>query len=360
MTPTQLEATSPAYREEKMKPIAGRDVRGPVMWDVAAVAKVSQKTVSRVVNGSPNVSTEVRERVQDAIRQLGYRPNPAARALVTHRTHSIGVVAVGTPHYGPSTRVFSLEHAARAHGYELALATPVDTSQPHIRQAVESLLARGVEGIVLEVPTLLTIDPTLLAGTPVASNNGWIAGIDRQVAIGVDQVGAGLLATHHLLDLGHCRVAHVSGPHSWQAAVDRQDGWRRAHAERGQPTGPSYQGDWSARSGYEAGRWLLAEHPEVTAVFSANDQMAMGLMRAAAELGRSLPADLSVVGMDDVPEAEFQIVPLTTIRSDNQEISERVLREIVGLIEGGPSGGSVLMPNELVARRSSAPPPAAG
>jgi DNA-binding LacI/PurR family transcriptional regulator len=327
------------------------------MWDVAAVAKVSQKTVSRVINDAPNVSPEVRRRVQAAIRELGYRPNPAARALVTHRTHSIGVIAVGTPQFGPAMRVFSLERAARSHGYELALATPEDTSPTHIREALESLLARGVEGIVLEVPTELTIDPDLLAGVPVSSNVGLIAGLDRQVSVGVDQVGAGMLATGYLLDLGHLAVAHIGGPASWQAAGQRRDGWVRAHRERGVTLPISFEGDWSARSGYAAGQRLLAEHPEITAVFVANDQMAMGLLRAAVEADRVVPDSLSVVGMDDVPEAEFQMVPLTTVGSDGLAISERILTELVAMIEGGPPADPVVIPNELVVRRSSGPPP---
>ena len=337
-----------------MKPTA---VRGPVMWDVAAVAKVSQKTVSRVVNDSPNVSPEVRQRVLAAIRELGYRPNRAARTLVTHRTHSVGVIAVGTPQFGPSMRVFSLERAARSHGYELALATPQDTSPTHIREALESLLARGVEAIVLEVPTELTIDPDLLVGVPISSNVGRIAGIDQQVSVGVDQVEAGVLATDYLLGLGHCGVAHIGGPASWQAALLRRDGWARAHRDRGIAVPVSYEGDWSARSGYRAGQQLLADHPDITAVFVANDQMAMGLLRAAVEAHRVVPDGLSVIGMDDVPEAEFQMVPLSTIRSDNLEISETILAELVAMIEGGPPGEPVLIANELVIRRSSGPPP---
>ncbi len=327
------------------------------MWDVAEIAKVSQKTVSRVINNAPNVRPEVRERVQAAIRELGYRPNRAARALVTQRTHVIGVVAVGTPHFGPSVRVFSLERAARAHGYELALASPVDTAPEHIQEAIESLLGRGAEGLVLEVPTQLTIDPDLLLGVPITSNVGWIEGIERQIVIHVSQVEVGRTATGYLLGLGHRRVGHMAGPSAWNASVQRQAGWAAAHAERNITPPPVYVGDWSARSGYEVGVRMLAEQPELTAIFAANDQMAIGLMRAASEAGRSIPDDLSIVGMDDIPEAEFLMIPLTTIQVDNLGISEAILSGLVAMVEGREARQLVEYPCQLVVRKSSGPPP---
>jgi DNA-binding LacI/PurR family transcriptional regulator len=337
-----------------------------VMVDVARQAGVSQKTVSRVVNGAPHVRPEVRDRVLAVIGELGYQPNVAARALVTQRTHVIGVLAVGLPLFGPALRVLSLEHGARLRGYELALASLPDMSSGGIRTAIRSLLARGVEGIVLEVPNhLVDIDEAVFRGVPIATSVGRIPGVGRQVVVDTRQADIGRLATDHLLGLGHETVVHLAGPVEWDASRQRREGWSAALAAAAAATAGGrrepevLQGDWSPRSGYELGR-RLASRPEVTAVFAANDSQAMGVMRAMTEAGRSVPRDVSVVGVDDVPEAEFQTVPLTTVRSDQAAISDRVLSELVALIESGePPAAGPPVSLELVVRSSTGPPPRA-
>jgi DNA-binding LacI/PurR family transcriptional regulator len=328
------------------------------MVDVAREAGVSQKTVSRVINDAPHVRPELRRRVLAAIDQLGYRPNVAARALASQRTHVVGVLAVGLPLFGPAAQVFNLEHAARARGYEIALASLPDLSSSYLRAAVAGLLARGVEGVVLELPNhLVDIDESVFAGVPVATSVGRIPGIRRQTVVDTHQVEMGRRATDHLLALGHETVFHVSGPVDWEASRQRREGWSLALSAAGRPEPEVLHGDWSARSGYQLGR-VLAARPDVTAIFSANDAQAMGVMRALAESGRSIPGDVSVVGIDDVPEAEFQMVPLTTLRNDAKVIAEQVLSQLVDLIEGlDPVPPAVPISSELVVRASSGPPP---
>jgi DNA-binding LacI/PurR family transcriptional regulator len=170
------------------------------------------------------------------------------------------------------------------------------------------------------------------------------------------QVEIGRRATEHLLALGHQTVFHVAGPAGWDASRERRQGWSAALAAAGRHEPAALSGDWSARSGYEMGR-LLAARRDVTAIFSANDSQAMGVMRALAESGRSIPGDVSVVGIDDVPEAEFQMVPLTTLRNDPKVIAEHVLFQLVDLIEGrDPVPPGVDISCELVVRASSGPP----
>lgn len=330
--------------------------RAAVMVDVARRVGVSQKTVSRVVNGAPHVRPELRERVLAAIAELDYQPNVAARALVTQRTHTIGVLAVGTSLFGPAARVFSLEHAARESGYEMALTSLPDMSPVPMRKAVKALLGRGCEGIVLELPnSSVQIDDALLGGVPVASRLGPIPHVSRQTVVFSDQTEAACLATRHLLDLGHETVWHIAGPEDWDAARQRRAGWAGALQHAGVRRPEVLHGDWSARSGYLLGRQLAARD-DVSAVFTANDHQAMGLMRALGEAGRSVPDDVSVVGFDDVPESEFQMVPLTTVRADDVAISHHVLSALVRLIEGGPAvSESVDMPCQLVVRGSTAP-----
>ena len=331
--------------------------RGVVMVDVARVAGVSQKTVSRVVNGAPHVRPDVRERVTRAIEELGYRPNAAAQALARERSHTIGVLALGTRFFGPSRRVFTLEHEARRLGYTMALTSVPDLSARSVADGIDALVQRGVEGLVVEVPThLIDLDPAQLAGLPVVTSAGWITGVTRQAVVDIDQEEACRELTGYLLGLGHRTVWHVAGPRDWDAAQKRLRGWRSALRDAGIRVPRVFYGDWSAASGYKQGRKLAANN-DVTAIFAANDQMAMGILRAFHEVGREIPGDVSVVGFDDVPEAEFQVVPLSTVGVDADRVAQRILAELLRMIEGAePPAGTVTLPGtELIIRRSSGP-----
>ncbi|MBP2417668.1 LacI family DNA-binding transcriptional regulator [Microlunatus capsulatus] len=332
--------------------------RVPVMMDVARAAGVSQKTVSRVINDAPHVRADVRERVLAAVRELGYRPNTAARALVTQRTHVIGAIAVGTRYYGPATRLLSIEHAARAKGYSLAINSTPDPWLDDVHGAVESLLQRGAEGVILEVPSVdVRLDTDLLRDVPVVSNVGPLPGIRHIALLGASQPLVGRLAARHLLDLGHTRLAHVAGPRRWDAAVARREGWQAELRSAGVDAGPVLEGDWSPRSGYACG--LELARSGATGVFVANDSMAMGVVRALVESGLRVPEDVSVVGVDDVPEAEFQVVPLTTVRLDQTVSTDRALHDLVAMIEGAQHLDPVDAPPPLLIPRRSSGPPAA-
>ena len=335
----------------------GGGSRGVVMVDVARLAGVSQKTVSRVVNGAPHVRPDVRERVNRAIEELGYRPNVAAQALARERSHTIGVLALGTRFFGPSRRVFTLEHEARRLGYTMALTSVPDLSARSVADGIDTLLKRGVEGLVVEVPThLINIDPAQLAGLPVVTSAGWIPGVPRQAVVDIDQEEACRKLTHYLLGLGHRTVWHVAGPRDWDAAQKRLHSWRSALHNAGLRAPRVFYGDWSAASGYKQGR-KLAARDDVTAIFAANDQMAMGILRALHEAGREIPGDVSVVGFDDVPEAEFQMVPLTTVGVNADRAAQRILAELMQMIKGAePPTSTVTLPaTELIIRRSSGP-----
>jgi DNA-binding LacI/PurR family transcriptional regulator len=331
--------------------------RGVVMVDVARLAGVSQKTVSRVVNGAPHVRPAVRDRVNRAIEELGYRPNVAAQALARERSHTIGVLALGTRFFGPSRWVFTLEHEARRLGYTLALISVPDLSAGRVADGIDALLKRRVEGLVVEVPThLIDIDPAQLAGLPVVTSASWITGVPRQVVVDIDQEEACRKLTTYLLDLGHETVWHVGGPRDWDAAQKRLVGWRSALRDAGARVPRVLYGDWSAASGYEQGR-KLATRRYITAIFAANDQMAMGILRALHEAKREIPGEVSIIGFDDVPEAEFQMVPLTTIGVDADKAAQRILAELLQMIEGAePPANTVILPGtELIIRRSTGP-----
>jgi DNA-binding LacI/PurR family transcriptional regulator len=332
--------------------------RGVVMVDVARRAGVSQKTVSRVVNNAPYVRPDVRDKVNAVIEELGYRPNVAARALARQRTHAIGMLVVGASLSGPARRLFSVDQAARRHGYTVALATVPDLDPASVGEGVESLLDRGVEGLVIEVPShLARFDIGLLADLPIITSAGRIAGLPRQTVVDVDQAASAHEATSYLLGLGHRTVFHIAGPRDWDAAEKRRQGWRSALTAAGAPVPRVLFGDWSPRAGYRLGR-RLAARGEVTAIFVANDHMAMGVLRALAEAGRRVPEDVSVFGYDDVPEAEFQMVPLSTVAIDADGAAERILSELVAMIEGAePAPEPIELGSRLVLRSSTGPAP---
>lgn len=336
---------------------ADRSPVRPVMTDVARIAGVSQKTVSRVINDAPNVSENVRARVMAAIESLGYRPNAAARALVTRETRVLGIVTPGTALYGPSAQLFGIERAAWEAGYSVVIVSTLDGSRDELVRAIRQLVEHDVNGLLLAGPISEdTLPAGLLRGIPAVSVGDPVRGAFDCPAIMPDQAGGARLATQHLLDLGHRTVWHVAGPSPWYAATLRTTGWREALVAAGAPVHEPLAGDWTARSGYEAGK-ALAQRGDVTAVFAANDQMAAGLMRAFFEHGRHIPREVSIVGFDDTPDSEYMLVPLTTVRQDFVAITARAVAELLNLIERRPASGVTVLPVELITRGSSGPAP---
>lgn len=327
-----------------------------MMADVARIAGVSTMTVSRVLSGHPNVSPTTRTRVERAVERLGYRPNTAARALVTGRTATIGVVAVETPHYGPANTLFGIEAAARDAGLFVTVALVRNVDEASIQDAVDHLRSANVDGLAVVAPTrtaAAAVEHLSDGALPLVVLHGVADGAGDDV--GIDQDGGARAATAHLLDLGHRTVHHVRGRRGWLEAGARADAWRAVLRERGRVVPDAVPGDWTARSGYEAGLRLAAD-PGVTAVFAANDQMALGVLRAMQEAGRRVPDDVSVVGFDDIPEAAYLVPPLTTVRQDFTELGRRCVARLRDLLDGLTTEGQDLIPADLVVRASSAPP----
>jgi DNA-binding LacI/PurR family transcriptional regulator len=333
---------------------SGEVRRSPVMADVASLAGVSHQTVSRVLNDLPNVRPETRERVLAAIEKLGYRRNLAARALVTRHTRTLGVVSFDTTLYGPASTLYGIEQAARAAGYFVSIVSLKTLTAAGVLEAIGFLSDQGVDGIVAVAPQksaaralagLTTQLPT------VAVEGGRAGGVP---AVSVDQVDGARQAVQHLLDLGHETVWHVAGPTDWLEADGRLKGWRKALTAAGCPVPEPIVGDWSPRSGYEAGQ-ALAEVEGLTAVFVANDQMALGVLRAFTELGIRVPEQVSLVGFDDIPEAEYFSPPLTTIRQDFGEVGRRSIEILLRRIELGDEAGSehASVPATLIVRNST-------
>jgi DNA-binding LacI/PurR family transcriptional regulator len=325
------------------------------MSDVAKLAGVSHQTVSRVINGSDQVRQETRERVVAAMRMLDYRPNPVARALVTGRSKTIGVVSFDTTLHGPASTLFGIERAAHDEGYFTSIISLRALDRASVLTAVERLRGQAVDGILVIAPQVSAAGAVAQVPADVAVVAVEAGPEDEVPLVTVDQFAGAAAATRHLLELGHRTVFHVAGPDDWMESRRRVAGWRHALQEAGAEAAEPLVGDWSARAGYELGRRLLAER-DVTAVFVANDQMALGLLRVLHEAGRDVPGDVSVVGFDDVPEAAYFTPPLTTVRQDFMEMGRRSLHLLLAEIErGARSTTHEIVPSELVVRASTAP-----
>lgn len=323
------------------------------MADVAKLAGVSHQTVSRVLHDNPNVSGDTRQRVLAAIKQLNYRPNSMARALVTGRTKTLGVISSDTAFYGPASTLFGIERAAHDVGYAVVVSSLRSVNRGLVLEAIQRLRDQGVDGVAVIAPLRAGADALrhVKFDIPVVALE---AGQNAAIPVAtVDQRAGAAAATRHLLSLGHKTVWHLAGPADWQEAEERISGWKTALEAARAVVPPLLRGDWTPRSGYEAGQHLL-KTPQLTALFVANDQMALGVLRRFHEAGREVPRDLSIVGFDDIPEAAYFTPPLTTVRQDFAELGRRCLELLLARIEGSDQTTRLVVPPELVVRDSTA------
>ena len=336
---------------------APRSNRPPVMADVAKLAGVSVQTVSRVLNDGDYVAATTRERVLKAIALLGYKPNVAARTLVTGRSRMIGVASYDTTLYGPASTLAAIERAAHSADYFTSIVTLQSLDRESLASAIERLQQAHVDGILVVAPLTTAVNtlPYLATRVPlVAVETGPDEGVP---VVAIDQRAGAILATRHLLNLGHQTVHHLAGPDGFLEAHQRLTGWRETLEAVEARIPPIVTGDWSARSGYEAGTRLLEQHAP-TAVFSANDQMALGLLRALKEAGLRVPHDVSLVGFDDIPEAAYFNPPLTTVRQDFGEVGRRGVQLLLNQFNNdGLEATHETIEPELVLRDSTGPPP---
>ncbi|MFH8370920.1 LacI family DNA-binding transcriptional regulator [Streptomyces sp. NPDC018031] len=328
------------------------------MADVARRAGVSSQTVSRVSNGHPGVVEATRQQVLAAMKELGYRPNSAARALKRGEFRTIGIILFTLSTTGNVRTLEAIATSAAREGYATTLLPVAVPTQDEVRGAFTRLGELAVDAIIviMEVHLLdaATVSLPPNVGVVVADSD---AG-DRYSVVDTDQMGGATEAVRHLLDLGHATVWHVAGPQESYAAQRRTDAWRAELERAGREVPPPLRGDWSAESGYQAGL-RLAREPGCTAVFAANDQMALGVLRALHDSGRKVPDQVSVVGFDDIPDAGSFIPPLTTVHQDFAEVGRRCVESALRQIRTEQEEhGTTLVPTRMVVRKSTAPPPA--
>ncbi len=327
------------------------------MADVAAAAGVSSQTVSRVANGADVVAASTRERVLAAMHELGYRPNAAARALRSGTARSIGVVAFDMTTTGTLSTLTAISQAADTLGYSVTLVAERTRTSTSVSSSLSRLRDMAVDGLIVIIDSVPDDDaPTYHLPTPIPLVVVDSDPASGHVRIDIDQEVGAVAAVDHLLQLGHATVHHLGGPQFSNAARIRTLAWRNALERAGRRVPPAVFGDWTAQSGYEVGMELVRSE-KCTAVFCSNDEMAMGLLRAAHETGRQVPGDLSIVGFDDIPVASNMFPPLTTVRQDFTSMGQAAMDRLMNMIHHGASGHEpTLIIPELVVRASTAPP----
>lgn len=353
--------------EERQSLRLASDPLRVTLQDVAALAGVSAKTVSRVVNNQGEIKQATRQRVQAAIDQLGYRPNFLARSLVHRRTNTLAVVAWGIEYFGPSRTVVGIEQQAAELGYSLflnLLSQPDDSSH---KRVLDASIARRVDGIIWAVPE-------------VGSNRSWLRPDQLQhlppivflsmapqsslTVVSVNNRNGGGRAAQHLIECGYRKIGIIKGPIAWWEARERFAGWKSTLEQAGLPASQSLavESDWSAAGGELAMHQLLQQEPQLDAVFASSDQIALGALRAIHESGRRVPDDLAIVGFDNIPESAFFWPPLTTIYQRLIDVGRIAVQRLHQMIETRREQGEpvevegIMSEPELIVRASTAKP----
>ena len=326
----------------------------PSIYDVAKQAGVSHMTVSRVLNGHPNIRETTRERVLQAIDEMNYTRSSIARALATRRAMRIGVLVDSPVQYGPNSTLRALEGAARDAGYAISAFSVSDDDGMQIDSGVVDLVTQGVDALCVIAPRQSSLDllgqqATGLPTVVIKSEPH----VDMHTA-GVDQCQGAKLAVSHLISLGHRRILHLAGPMDWYDARVREQCWRDALTSAELPVEDAAVGDWTSDFGYEYGSAL--DLGDATAIFAANDQMALGLIHGLSDRGIRVPEDVSVVGFDDLPDARHFLPPLTTVRQDFAALGALALQLIIAAIEGESTDEHEMIEPVLIVRRSTAAP----
>lgn len=327
---------------------------------VAKAAGVSTQTVSRVINNRPDVATDTREHVQTIITQLGYQPSRIAQSLIRGESNSLGVVSYGLGFYGPTLLLAGIQEAAEQAGYSLRFKILHNTDAYDAEDILQDILSYHVDGVLWAVPDIgqnrdwvqqalhdFSIPIVFLNGQPRPN----------QITSITDNKQGGFLATQHLIEQGRQNIGIITGPMEWWEARQRELGWREALAKDGREINESYivHGDWSPGSGERCIRMLLEWHPETDAVFISNDQMALGAMKVAQQMGRKIPDDLAVVGYDNIPESPYFTPGLSTIRQGITEMGQRGVKQVLTMINGDDEAlePTVVLQPELIVRASS-------
>ena len=330
----------------------------PNIRHVASVAGVSHMTVSRVLNNHPNIRSDTRQRVLQVIEELNYRPNSAARALATQRNRRIGVLVEASTAWGPSSTLRGIELAAGAEDYS-DTSVSLRSDDQSMTAAVDQLMGQGIDALCIIAPRSSSLSALrqLSVGLPVLAIKA--DGDPTFLTTSVDQHLGASLVLDHLAELGHRDILHLSGPLDWLDARARERAFHARSREWRLRERPIVVGDWSADFAYDYAS-ALKRRPDYTAIFAANDEMALGLIHGFADRGISVPGEISIVGFDDQPLAAHFLPPLTTVRQDFHQLGAKAVSALISAVEGREVPKRSKLPVELKVRSSTAPPRGAG
>lgn len=322
------------------------------IYDVAKLAGVSHQTVSRVLNNHSSLKPETRKKVEKAIDELQYRPNQAARQLVTSLSRMIGILIVGTELYGPWAILNAMEREARLEGYSVISISILPDSPESWREGIEQLRNLDIDGVIT-----IALPNKIIKEVEISLSSATIVIVDTEPskkfdAINIENFVGGKIATEHLISLGHSSITHVSGPSNGYESQMRRNGYEAAMLAAELNT-DVVAGDWSIESGYQAGMKIAARRERPTAVFTTNDHQALGLIKAFAEKGISVPGDISIVGFDDIPEAAYFAPALTTVRQDFDQLGNLAINRMLAQLREPVKSAAYIIRPELVVRAST-------
>ena len=327
--------------------------------EIARMTGVSTQTVSRVINKRPDVALATRQAVETAISEVGFQPSEVARSLVQRRSRTLGVIVAGLRHFGVSQTLNGITDESEKAGFGLLLKEIDRFDTADISPVIDFLAAHRVEGIIYAAPHL-GMDPATLrrrlptGGPPIVLLKAPAS--DDFTTIGIDNYGGARVATEHLIGLGRRRIAHVAGPLDWLESRERLRGWRAALADARLGPGGLEEGAWSSVSGEVAFGRIVDVDPAVDAVFAGNDQMALGVLRAAHLRGMRVPDDVALVGFDGLAEGAQLVPSLTTVVQPLTELGALAVRRLLADLTaeaGDHAVEAILLPTELVVRESA-------
>jgi DNA-binding LacI/PurR family transcriptional regulator len=324
------------------------------IYDVAKLAGVSHQTVSRVLNNHSSLKPATREKVEQAIADLAYRPNQAARQLVTSKSRMIGVLIAESELFGPSSMLNAMQDVARKEGYSVISISVIAKSRDSWREGIEQLRNLDVDGVItiaLHKDIVKEIERYLIGTTIVLIGS---EPSQKFNVVNMDNVMGARLATQHLIDLGHTEIVHVSGPEKAYEAQMRRVGYEDAMKESGLVP-KVFSGTWGIDSGYQAGKEIVGLKRLPTAIFCANDHSAIGVLRVLYDHDISVPDQMSVVGYDNIPEAEYLIPSLTTIRPNFNALGNAAIDKMLMRLRQGALNEAVMLKPEVIVRNSSGP-----
>jgi DNA-binding LacI/PurR family transcriptional regulator len=306
--------------------------------EVAREAGVSIKTVSRVINNRPDVAPSTRKRVLEVIDRLNFQPSKLARGLSQGRSRTIGVISYGLKYFGPASTLAGVEEESHKLGYTVIWEMLRDSDKNNVNQLLQDMAAQHVDGIFWAAPEIVYDREWILEALSqlpfpivmnITENPHFCSAVTNKNETG------GQIATQHLIDQGYKKIGLITGPLDWRESRLRRRGWQTALEKAGSPIDEEivFEGDWTADSGSQGLRLLFSKQPSPDAIFVSNDQMALGALWAADQMGLKVPGDVAIVGYDNIPESAYFLPSLTTIHQETFEMGRRAVRELDRLIE---------------------------